>query len=940
VFLKSLEIFGFKSFAERSLIEFADGVTALLGPNGCGKSNVVDAIKWVLGEQATKTLRAESMEDVIFNGTETRRALNVAEVSLTLANDNGILSLDMPEVVVKRRLYRSGESEYYINSTPVKLKDIRELFFDTGIGKSAYSIMEQGKIDQVLSNKPEERRHLFEEAASITKYKIRGQEAERKLEKTDENMRQVDSILGEVKRSYDNLKKQADKTVRYRSIRDEMFDLELRLQLYKLRETQLERDKREKVLLELKTERDSLKQKIDSVNVNLEENIDEVSSLESQLLNAQKNLYALELDRNNHDNQIRLFQERVQEVISKVAADRTRDEAHERKFDAIKLSHQEREKTIIDLVQGVAAMELNIARHEDGIEQSRAVIASNEKTMARLEQSIESSESTRDGLQEQLQELTDRIVHQLDASLHDSSWNGTERQRNRELIQHELNSLRILLEGRTALVKDAGKSGAASVERAVEAVLQAIEDVGTGLARIDQAITDWEALIPTFIDEMLAPEGTLTQKRELDEKLRALREAITENRRQIVQLRDENEILNKKIVEARDALEEMRVSRVRLAAQKQALEDQNTRSLQEMHEIAEQRNELQKTMAEDLGRIQGLEQKIASMKDERTMLETREKELRVKLAELEHGIVTRNKTLESKEKELKLHMALLGQHQEKVEKAQITLAEVLAEIKNINANFREKHARDLQEFQDRLDNDQSDPKELRENLAALREEQKTLGSVNLMALEEFTEVKERFEFLKGQIDDLRKAKADLETVTAEIRNESSQLFTETYEKIKKNFHNLFRRLFGGGKAELRLSDPENVLESGIEIYAQPPGKKQENISLLSGGEKSLTAVALLFATYMVKPSPFCLLDEIDAALDESNVGRFVNMLMEFAHTSQFIVITHNKKTVTGAKTLLGVTMEELGVSKIVSIRLSDEVVQAVAAARELQHGGE
>ncbi|HPS44007.1 MAG TPA: AAA family ATPase, partial [Treponemataceae bacterium] len=235
MFLKNLEIFGFKSFADRTRIEFADGITALLGPNGCGKSNVVDAVKWVLGEQASKAMRADKMEDVIFNGTESRKALNVAEVTLTIANENGLLNLDMSEIAIKRRLYRSGESEYYINNAPVKLKDIRELFWDTGVGKAAYSVMEQGKIDQILSSKPEERRYIFEEAAGITRFKVRGAEAERKLEKTEENMRQIEGILGEVKRSYDTLKIQADKTTKYRSLRDSIFENELDIQLLRLK---------------------------------------------------------------------------------------------------------------------------------------------------------------------------------------------------------------------------------------------------------------------------------------------------------------------------------------------------------------------------------------------------------------------------------------------------------------------------------------------------------------------------------------------------------------------------------------------------------------------------------------------------------------------------------------------------------------------------------
>jgi chromosome segregation protein len=258
-------------------------------------------------------------------------------------------------------------------------------------------------------------------------------------------------------------------------------------------------------------------------------------------------------------------------------------------------------------------------------------------------------------------------------------------------------------------------------------------------------------------------------------------------------------------------------------------------------------------------------------------------------------------------------------------------AETSTEIRNLYDNFQDRHSRELSEFEDRLFEIDKSQKELREELSELRDEQKQLGSVNLMAPEEFAEIKERYEFLNNQLEDLRKARQDLVRVTEEIRTESANMFLDTYERIRKNFHMLFRRLFGGGRAELRLLDPDNVLESGIDILVQPPGKKLENIALLSGGERSRTAVALLFATYVVKPSPFCVLDEIDAALDDSNVGRFVNMLSEFGNSSQFIIITHNKKTVAGAQSLVGVTMEEPGVSKVVSIRMGDRTEDAVHA---------
>ncbi|MDR3199914.1 MAG: AAA family ATPase, partial [Spirochaetales bacterium] len=346
MFLKTVELFGFKSFAERSRIEFSDGISALLGPNGCGKSNVVDAIKWVLGEQATKSLRADKMEDVIFNGTESRKPLNVAEVSLTLANDSGLLPMDVPEIVIKRRLYRSGESEYSINNTSVRLKEVRELFYNTGIGKSAYSIMEQGKIDQILSNKPEERRMIFEEAAAITKFRMKGQEAERKLEKTEENMRQVEGIIAEVKRSYDSLKVQCDKTLRYRKLTEESFELDRDIQLLRLK-VFLETEQEKKTALNEKTSRrDTIKKEIDGLNEFLEKNLDSVNAMESKFSESQNRIYAIGLERQNLESQDRMIGERLSEFEAKITADEAREKSIKEKIGGLLRETEQRKKAL------------------------------------------------------------------------------------------------------------------------------------------------------------------------------------------------------------------------------------------------------------------------------------------------------------------------------------------------------------------------------------------------------------------------------------------------------------------------------------------------------------------------------------------------------------------------------------------------------------------
>jgi chromosome segregation protein len=384
-------------------------------------------------------------------------------------------------------------------------------------------------------------------------------------------------------------------------------------------------------------------------------------------------------------------------------------------------------------------------------------------------------------------------------------------------------------------------------------------------------------------------------------------------------------------------LEGLRVNLARMNAQVKSAEEQAKLIRRELTGQEAMLKNIRDELALDRKRLEEIDERIADTHAEIAEIEQKGLDLTKELEKLEKDIQKRNGVVAGKQEVIKKRTAELGKVQEALEKIHLELVQSETEIKNIQDNFRETHSRDLMEFEERIFTITAHPADLREKLTAARSQMKDLGSVNLMAPEEFTETKERYEFLSGQLADLEKARKDLEDLTAEIRTESSELFTKTYNRIKKNFHNMFRRLFGGGRAELQLSDNNHVLESGIEIFAQPPGKRLEHISLLSGGERSMTAVALLFATYMVKPSPFCLLDEIDAALDEANVNRFVQLLREFGGTSQFIVITHNHKTITGASTLLGVTMEESGVTKLISVRIEHGELAQVDAEPP-QHG--
>jgi chromosome segregation protein len=930
LFLKRLDIFGFKSFADRTQVEFSDGITALLGPNGCGKSNVVDAVKWVLGEQAAKTLRAEKMEDVIFNGTENRKPLNVAEVTLTLTNEEGLLPLEMNEVEIKRRLYRSGESEYYINGNTVRLKEVRELFWDTGVGKVAYSVMEQGKIDQILSSKPEERRYLFEEAAGITRYKVRSAEAGRKLEKTEENMRQVEGILGEVRRSYDSLKNQSEKTLKYRTLREEIFHLELDIQLLRLKQFRYEKDGRDEEFRKKTGQRDAVRTEIDALSRSLEENLDAVNSLEERLVEYQKNIYGLAVEKNAREKEARLFSEQSAQNRLKIEQTEDRERAVGVKIQELAGETEEQDRVVRDLRKQASDIEVNITSFEESIQLASSRITENDRTVRKKEEEIHRLDAERAGLEKDLEAITDDIVAALDAGLREAGYSVQERRAAEAALTETLGQLKTLLTGRETLLRDLAaaadraRSGLPQPEelsRFAGSLAQALAGAAELAQKAAAVFERYRKSTPVFIDEFVAPRGIITRKRELDAKIRSAAEGIQTQRAAIVALRADNQELSGKIDQYRATLEELRVNRARMDAQAQAAEEQARLLRRELAGQEALRGQIREELIQDRRRQEDLAARIAGAAAEIANIEKRGAELSAGLEKLEKDISLKSGDAAGKQENLKKRSADLAKIQESLEKIHLDLVQAETEIRNIQDNFRETHSRDLMEFEERIFTITAQPSRLRENLSGARGKLKDLGQVNLMAPEEFAETRERFDFLSGQFADLEKARADLEAMTAEIRAESSELFLATYNKIKKNFHNMFRRLFGGGRAELRLADPNHVLESGIEIFAQPPGKKLENITLLSGGEKSMTAVALLFATYMVKPSPFCLLDEIDAALDENNVIRFVHLLKEFGRGSQFIVITHNKKTVTGAGTLLGVTMEESGVTKLISTRL-------------------
>ncbi len=931
MFLKSLEIFGFKSFADRTRIDFADGITALLGPNGCGKSNVVDAIKWVLAENKSKNLRAESMADVIFNGTEQRPALSVAEVTLTIANENGLLPMQESEIAIKRRIYRSGENEYFINGEQSTATKVRQLFMDTGVGKAAYSVMEQGKIDQILSSKPEDRRYLFEEAAGISRSKADVIEAERELERTKANLAQIEIGLAETKRNYETLKAQSDKTTKYRKLQDDKFNYELDIQLLRLKDFEQNKARNDENRKLAEKKRDEADRDIKEIYSTLNENTEKVSKLQEQVTVKTQEQIRIGAEYNGKQQLLKQLHDQQSQIKEKIGQIENRiknieeriDECNE-DIDSQNFDLHEKNKKLEDIKKNIESFIQNIQMSSAQIDDNNKIIGTNGGMIINLNQK-------RQELQKNLAAITEDIVTELDAKLKDAGYSSQANKKAKEELDYSLEKIKVFVNGRSNIFKDFASlpshSEKDSAKMGTDAVT-AFDDLLKMFDSLKEKLENYTKTTPAFIDDFLSPEGIITKKRGIDSEIEDNLSQIDQLQEKSRELEKINSELEKKIKEFNETLSGLKVNQAAMVQQilncEQLISNLKKSLAAEEASLKEQKDELY----EETKRREDLVEQIEDAEESIAELQRKGEKITEELNDLDKQIAECNNKVSGKQNALQKRQEELKKYQTQLEKYNFDIGQNDIEIKNVKQNFQDNYSRDLMEFEERMYKITETPSAIKEKLVSVKQKIQELGSVNFMAVEQFAEEKERYERQQASYKDTQDTLEKLVRVSEEIRTKSTEMFLDTYNKIRKNFHNMFRRLMDGGRAELRLTDPSNVLTSGIQIYAQPPGKKLSDISLLSGGEKTMTAVALLFATYQVRPSPFCLLDEIDAALDDKNVSSFVSTLRAFGNISQYIIITHNRKTVQGASTMLGVTMEDSGITKIIQIRLDEDTLNA------------
>ena len=910
--LKSLDIFGFKSFADKTKILFEPGITFIVGPNGCGKSNIIDAFRWGMGEKQARSIRGERMEDIIFAGTDNRKPLSVAEVSISVDNSNRILDIDSDTVTVTRRVFRDGESEYQINRSTVRLKDVDLLFMDTGIGKSSYSVMEQGKIDLILSSKAEDRRYFFEVAAGISRFKLQKKESLKKLEETDLNLKRVVDIINEIGREKDLKERQVEKLEKYLLLKSRLVDYDINLNIYKNNELT---KKKSKLLVEieaLRKKREELSAKISRISAENERDEKLVNDIQLKLFELDKDLhtYRIKLEDIDHktEKNRRLINEQnyVKDNIDKKIDERTKTI---KRLNEEKIAAQQNEEEINyrleDYNQKLNNLKSTRKSKIEFLTNSRDKIQQNKHTISLKNEDLN---NIRNSMEQVIKELLDTIEKRK------AEFTASEgrRQEIRNNINHRIDTISLLIKN------SLNELNLGKIDNAVAQLSEIDIDL---LQNEIQIFEDYE---DGFRSILFDKSGVYAKKESLDVRIKEIVSSIDNLRAEIDELEDLIRIEQKDLDSINSDISNI---------EKNISRDQNDKIWIEKHlqslntQIVELDNQIKDYKDEKLrsfGIIKNFENEIreweALLLDYDDKSRSLQKEV-LKLTE-QRGEIGKRMLQRSdlSKRDIENQKIIV----DKISDKEKLLLEINFKISSIEEHLWLEYEKKLLDYKD-ITVDSIEYSNLQNNITETKRKIQDLGLINNLAIKEFEDLKNRFDYYTKQKEDIEKAKDDILDIIKDLDTSSAERFLETFNEIKKNMSTVFNQLFEGGDAILELADENNILSCGIEIKARPPGKSFKNIDLLSGGERALTAIALLFATNMVKPSPFYFLDEIDAPLDEENIGRFLKLLQKFSKTTQFIIISHSKKTMEIGQSFYGITMKEPGVSGIVSMKM-DKVI--------------
>lgn len=975
MYLKRIEIHGFKSFADKVDIEFQPGITGIVGPNGCGKSNISDAVRWVLGEQSVKSLRGANMSDVIFAGSEDRRAQNLAEVTLVFDNSDRFMKYDYNEVEITRRLYRqNNEAEYLINKQQCRLKDIVDLIMDTGLGKDSLSIISQGNISSFADNKPEERRGIFEDAAGVSKYKKRKLESIRKLERTKENLERIGDIVAELEKQVGPLKRQKDKAEKYLELKEKLTAVEVNVLVKEITEAKKSLDVLSKEIKDLNEQQASLDADIlmkensnDDIKKKMYQLDQEVNSLQSKLLEAVSNVSKLETAKVEIDQKRKhalrsASKENLQENIANMKAilsdivneynDRVeRLNSTEQDLKQLTRDQENRNKRLTELKNELNQLSSQINKNRS----RKEILLDAIENKSNYHQSIKTVLNLAKSNRNIIGVLGELITTQKGYELAISSALGgaiefvvtSDDQTARETIKFLRNNKagratflpvstmkprQIRLEHLEVCNTMAGFLGVASDfitydDKIGNVVLNQLgniivaKDLETANA-ISKAVFARYRVV-TLEGDIVNVGGSLTggsinqqrsslvQKRELEQLAITLEQQETE----FVKKRKLHNALDNEIKDVSHILLQKQMAYAKLEVVVQSKKEELIKTKTEYESLTEQSIELDdfKSGKTENKLIDQLNEAI-KYRDMLTEEIKSKREMRMAYANENEALDVELRTIRKDQKDIQ---NAINENTIKATKLETMLNNYLTRL---NDEYHMTYEYAVEQYQEEINVEQA-----KEEVYDLRTQIKRLGNVNLDAIEEYKVISERYENMNTQRIDLLEAQDRILAAIKEMDEIMVTRFSETFEKINVEFNHVFRSLFGGGKAKIKYSDPTNILETGIDIDVQPPGKAVQNISLFSGGEKALIAISCLFAILRVKPIPMCILDEVEAALDIANVERFAKYLREFSSTTQFIVVTHREGTMEECDLLYGATMQQKGVTKLVSVKLEEAI---------------
>ena len=975
MYLKRIEIHGFKSFADKVDIEFQPGITGIVGPNGCGKSNISDAVRWVLGEQSVKSLRGANMSDVIFAGSEDRRAQNLAEVTLVFDNSDRFMKYDYNEVEITRRLYRqNNEAEYLINKQQCRLKDIVDLIMDTGLGKDSLSIISQGNISSFADNKPEERRGIFEDAAGVSKYKKRKLESIRKLERTKENLERIGDIVAELEKQVGPLKRQKDKAEKYLELKEKLTAVEVNVLVKEITEAKKSLDVLSKEIKDLNEQQASLDADIlmkensnDDIKKKMYQLDQEVNSLQSKLLEAVSNVSKLETAKVEIDQKRKhalqsASKENLQENIANMKAilsdivneynDRVeRLNSTEQDLKQLTRDQENRNKRLTELKNELNQLSSQINKNRS----RKEILLDAIENKSNYHQSIKTVLNLAKSNRNIIGVLGELITTQKGYELAISSALGgaiefvvtSDDQTARETIKFLRNNKagratflpvstmkprQIRLEHLEVCNTMAGFLGVASDfitydDKIGNVVLNQLgniivaKDLETANA-ISKAVFARYRVV-TLEGDIVNVGGSLTggsinqqrsslvQKRELEQLAITLEQQETE----FVKKRKLHNALDNEIKDVSHILLQKQMAYAKLEVVVQSKKEELIKTKTEYESLTEQSIELDdfKSGKTENKLIDQLNEAI-KYRDMLTEEIKSKREMRMAYANENEALDVELRTIRKDQKDIQ---NAINENTIKATKLETMLNNYLTRL---NDEYHMTYEYAVEPYQEEINVEQA-----KAEVYDLRTQIKRLGNVNLDAIEEYKVISERYENMNTQRIDLLEAQDRILAAIKEMDEIMVTRFSETFEKINVEFNHVFRSLFGGGKAKIKYSDPTNILETGIDIDVQPPGKAVQNISLFSGGEKALIAISCLFAILRVKPIPMCILDEVEAALDIANVERFAKYLREFSSTTQFIVVTHREGTMEECDLLYGATMQQKGVTKLVSVKLEEAI---------------